>query len=253
MDRIKRLRIFAGPNGSGKTTLYNYFVKTNVFNDYYFINADIINTDLSAFLNFGYFPIKFSEADLYEFLDNSSFQQRMDFKLSEAFEIKDSIISLKNHNLPETTYISAALSEYLRKKMIMESNSSFAFETVFSHKSKLDEIKFAKENGYQVYLYFIATDNVFLNLERIQGRITKGGHFVPVEKIKDRYLRSLDNLFDAIKLADKVFFFDNSEQEQVKEYSYFAEKKNNALHISPGTIIPWWFNEYVLGKMAPAR
>jgi len=72
---------------------------------------------------------------------------------------------------------------------------------------------------------------------------------VPVEKIKDRYLRSLDNLFEAIMLADKVFFFDNSEQEQVKEYSYFAEKKNNALHISPGTIIPWWFNEYVLDKL----
>jgi predicted ABC-type ATPase len=249
MDRIKRLRIFAGPNGSGKTTLYNYFVKTNVFNDYYFINADIINTDLSTFLNFGYFPIKFSETDLYEFLDNSSFQLKMDFKLSETIEIKNSIISLKENKLPETTYISAALSEFLRKKMIMESNSSFAFETVFSHKSKLEEIKFAKENGYKVYLYFIATDDVFVNLERIQGRIVKGGHFVPVEKIRDRYLRSLDNLFKAIILADKVFFFDNSGQEQIREYSFFAEKKNNALHILNGTIIPWWFNEYVLQKI----
>ncbi|GBU25123.1 hypothetical protein R83H12_01762 [Fibrobacteria bacterium R8-3-H12] len=27
------------------------------------------------------------------------------------------------------------------------------------------------------------------------------------------------------------------------------KKKNNALHISPGTVIPWWFNEYVLGKV----
>jgi len=246
MDRIKRLRIFAGPNGSGKTTLYNYFVKTNVFKDYYFINADIINTDLSTFLNFGYFPIKFSDAELYEFLDNSSFQLKTDFRLSEVLEIKNSIISLKNHNLPETTYISAALSEFLRKKMILESNSSFAFETVFSHKSKLDEIKFAKGNSYKVYLYFIATDDVSVNLERIQGRIVKGGHFVPVEKIRDRYLRSLGNLYEAVKLADKVFFFDNSEQEQVREYSFFAEKKNNALHISNGTIIPWWFNEYVL-------
>ncbi|MDR2584545.1 MAG: hypothetical protein LBC75_13795 [Fibromonadaceae bacterium] len=249
MDRIKRLRIFAGPNGSGKTTLYNYFVKTNVFRDYYFINADIINTDLNTFLNFGYFPIKFSETDLYEFLDNSSFQLKTDFKLSEVLEIKDSIISLKNHNLPETTYISAALSEFLRKKMIMESDSSFAFETVFSHKSKLDELKFAKEHDYKVYLYFIATDDVFVNLERIQGRIVKGGHFVPVEKIRDRYLRSLDNLYEAVKLADKVFFFNNSEQKQIREYSFFAEKKNNALHISSGTIIPWWFNEYVLGRI----
>jgi len=59
----------------------------------------------------------------------------------------------------------------------------------------------------------------------------------------------LDNLYEAMKLVDKVFFFDNSEQEQIREYSFFAEKKNNALHISPGTIIPWWFNEYVLRRI----
>jgi len=79
--------------------------------------------------------------------------------------------------------------------------------------------------------------------------MVKGGHFVPEEKIRDRYLRSLDNLYEAVKLADKVFFFDNSEQEQAREYSVFAEKKNNALHIPQGTIIPWWFNEYVLARI----
>ena len=242
------MRIFAGPNGSGKTTLYNYLVKTNVFNSYYFINADIINTDLNAFLNFGYFPINFSEADLYEFLDSSSFQSKINFKLSDAIEVKKTVISLKEHHLQDTTYISAALSEFLRKKMILESNSSFAFETVFSHKSKLDEIKFAKENGYKIYLYFIATDDFSVNLERVQGRIIKGGHSVPVEKIIDRYLRSLENLSKAIMLADKVFFFDNSEQEKIAKYSFFAEKKDNALHIPKGVMLPWWFSEYVLRK-----
>ncbi len=246
MNRIKRMRIFAGPNGSGKTTLYNYFVKTNIFNNYYFINADIINTDLEAFLNFSYFPIKFSETELFAFLNNSSFQSKINLKLSDAIEVKNSIISLKKHNLSETTYISAALSEFLRRKMILESDSTFAFETVFSHASKLNEIRLAKENGYKVYLYFIATDDIFINLERIQGRIVKGGHAVPVEKIRDRYLRSLDNLFKTTILADKVFFFDNSEQRQIGKYSFFAEKKDNALHFSKGTMIPWWFNKHVL-------
>lgn len=249
MDRVKRLRIFAGPNGSGKTTLYNYFVKTNVFNEYYFINADTINNDLNAFLNFDYFPIKFSETDLRAFLDSSSFQSKINFKLSDAIEVKNSIVSLKNDELPETTYISAALSEFLRKKMILESNSSFAFESVFSHSSKLNEIELAKKNGYKVYLYFIATNDVFVNLERIQGRFAKGGHTVPVEKIKDRYLRSLDNLLKATILADKVFFFDNSEQKQVGEYSFFAEKKTDALHISKETMLPWWFKEYMLERI----
>lgn len=247
-NRTKRLRIFAGPNGSGKTTLYNYFVKTNVFNDYYFINADIMNADLNSFLNFDYFPIQFSKDDLCKFLDNSSFQSKINFKLSDAIKAENSIISLKE-NFSETTYISAALSEFLRRKMILESNSSFAFETVFSHKSKLEEIKLAKENGYKVYLYFISTDDISVNYERVQGRIVKGGHSVPVEKIKDRYIRTLDNLFSAAILSDKAFFFDNSEQKQSEKYSFFAEKRDGNLHIPKGTVIPWWFEEYMLKKI----
>jgi len=249
MSRTKRLRIVAGPNGSGKTTLYDYLVKTHTFNDYYFINADVITKDLMDFLNLAYYPITFSKDDFLKFAEQSAFQDKLSFKIASKLNIDGSIISLTDKNCADVSYISACLAEFLRHKMICESESSFAFETVFSHSSKLDEIRLAKENGYKIYLYFIATKEPALNIERIRGRTVKGGHPVPTEKIKDRYFRSLDNAVRAMNLSDNVFFFDNTVTTDTKnEYSFFAEKHDNNLHIKEGIVIPWWFNEYMLRK-----
>jgi len=247
MPRTKRLRIIAGPNGSGKSTLYDYLVKAHTFNDYYFINADVITKDLTDFLNLAYYPINFSGDEFLKFLDGSAFQSRLPFKIASKLNIDGSIVSLADKNFAEASYISACLAEFLRRKMIAESDSSFAFETVFSHPSKLDEIRFAKENGYRVYLYFIATKNPLLNLERIGGRTAKGGHAVPAEKINDRYFRSLSNAHGAAQLCDKAFFFDNTVTDVKGEYSFFAEKTGGSIHIKNGADIPWWFGEYMLG------
>ncbi|MDR2999841.1 MAG: hypothetical protein LBU89_01135 [Fibromonadaceae bacterium] len=249
MHRVKRLRVFAGPNGSGKSTLYSYLVKNHIFNNYYFINADVISKDLMDFLNLAYYPVKFVKAEFLDFLEKSSFQSKLSFKLASKLNIEGSIISLTDRDFPEISYISACLAEFLRRKMIMESDSSFAFETVFSHPSKLDEILFAKENGYKVYLYFIATKIPLVNLERVQGRIIKGGHSVPIEKVKERYIRSLGNAYKALLLSDKAFFFDNTITDIKNEYSFFAEKKDNALHIKDRFGIPSWFNEYILKRL----
>jgi len=247
MPKTKRLRIIAGPNGSGKSTLYDYLVKAHTFKDYYFINADVITKDLTDFLNLAYYPINFSRDEFLEFSERSAFQGKLPFKVADKLDIDGSIVSLTDKNFAEASYISACLAEFLRRKMVLESDSSFAFETVFSHPSKLDEIRFAKENGYRVYLYFIATKKPLLNMERISGRTSKGGHSVPVEKINDRYFRSLGNARSAMLLSDRAFFFDNTITDVRSEYSFFAEKAGGSLHIKDGAEIPWWFSEYVLG------
>jgi len=248
MPRTKRLRIIAGPNGSGKSTLYDYLVKTHTFNDYYFINADVITKDLMDFLNLAYYPVNFSKDEFLKFAEKSTLKSKLPFKIADKLNIDGTIVSLTDKNSTEVSYISACLAEFLRHKMILESDSSFAFETVFSHPSKLDEIRFAKENGYKVYLYFIATNAPMLNLERINGRTAKGGHSVPPEKIKDRYYRSLGNAYEAMRLADKAFFFDNTITDVKGEYSFFAEKTGNSLCIKDGAGVPWWFGEHLLGK-----
>ena len=81
---------------------------------------------------------------------------------------------------------------------------TFCFETVFSHESKLELIKKAKSNGYQVLLVFIHLDNPERNIARVFQRVENGGHNVPHDRIKNRIPRAVENLKKAIPFADKV-------------------------------------------------
>jgi len=51
------------------------------------------------------------------------------------------------------------------------SKKSFSYETVMSHFSKVDEIKYLIQNGYNAYLYFICVDSHAINISRVQDRI----------------------------------------------------------------------------------
>ena len=41
----------------------------------------------------------------------------------------------------------------------------------------------------------------------------KGGHDVPIQKIIDRYYRSIVHCLEAVPLVDRAYFYDNSEND----------------------------------------
>ena len=110
MPKTKRLRIIAGPNGSGKSTLYDYLVKNHIFNEYYFINADSLTRDLMDFVNLSYYPVNFAKDEFLEFLEKSTFQNKLSFKLASKLNLKGNIVSLTDKNFSEVSYISACLA-----------------------------------------------------------------------------------------------------------------------------------------------
>jgi predicted ABC-type ATPase len=248
MNRIKRLRIFAGPNGSGKSTLYDYLVKIHAFNSYYYINPDIIARDLSVSFNLNNWPIDFEEDEINRFVDESPFQKLASYRLSEKVVIQNNEISLKDAGLADISYLCAAIADFLRKKMFAV-DSSFSFESVFSHPAKIEEIKTAKKAGFKTYLYVISTSDPVINQQRVQNRVKNGGHGVPEAKIQERYYRTMENVYPAFHDADRVFCFDNSHSNGGGHFDFFAEKKESQLYISQAQSTPQWFNEYILGKM----
>lgn len=131
----------------------------------------------------------------------------------------------------------------------MEQKRKFSFETVFSHPSKLDIMRQARENGYKVYLYFVSTESPEINVYRVQLRKEKGGHDVPVDKIKSRYTRSLDLLYEASQLAYQTFFFDNSKS-QPSLFAHFklvgGKKKWDEINEAD---VPEWFRKYYSDKI----
>lgn len=87
----------------------------------------------------------------------------------------------------------------------------FCFETVFSHYSKIELIKRAKEKGYQVELIYIHLVDAQLNQARVYHRVKEGGHPVPYEKVSSRIPRTMDNIKQALNIVDSARLLDNSD------------------------------------------
>ena len=83
-----------------------------------------------------------------------------------------------------------------------------------------------------------------INKHRVQTRIAQGGHPVDEEKICERYYRTMDNLYDALKIVDSAYLFDNS----AGEPNMFAVKQNGTIEIK-ADYIPKWFETYVINKL----
>jgi predicted ABC-type ATPase len=240
--------VFAGPNGSGKTTLYNYLVRIQAFHSYFHINPDAIARDLPVSVDLTHYPFDYTPEDLIQFLDESPYQKLVSYRMSDIVSFTNKIITLKEDNVENLSYPAAAIADFIRKKCII-SESSFSFESVFSHASKIDEINDAKKAGFKTYLYFIATSDPLVNSNRVQARVKDGGHPVPNDKILSRYYRTMGNLYSMLMVFDNVFLFDNSNQNNSEIYTFFAEKKDGVLYTTD-TSVPQWFDKYALKKAA---
>jgi predicted ABC-type ATPase len=88
----------------------------------------------------------------------------------------------------------------------------FAFETTLASRSFATWIPSLKKQGYQFHLVFLWLKTVDLAIFRVKERIKTGGHSVPVETIKRRYIVGLKNFFNLYTpLADSWQFYDNSD------------------------------------------
>jgi len=114
-------------------------------------------------------------------------------------------------NSPDAVLKAAELATNLRYECL-EKKKDFVFETVFSSKEKLDFVKKAKEAGFFVRLFFVCTSDPQINVMRVTKRFINGGHEVPISKIISRYYKSIANAGCAIKLVDRTYIYDNSEE-----------------------------------------
>lgn len=112
-------------------------------------------------------------------------------------------------NSPSAVVQAARYCEELREDCLL-GRKSLIFETVLSSEGKLDFIRRAKEAGYFIRLFFVATSHPSINSSRIAKRVMKGGHDVPIPKIISRYQKSIVNCKRCVSLSDRVYVYDNS-------------------------------------------
>lgn len=258
MSSIKpelRLRVFAGPNGSGKSTIIeavrNHKVSEIPVDFGIYINADDLAKQLiKEQLDFSSYTIETTNEEFVDICTSSGL-------ITNTFSREDFLntFSLKNNQLklllPEANErLAQIIADFLRKKLLLE-KKKFSFETVFSHPSKIDIMKQAKEAGYKVYLYFVSTESPEINKYRVKIRTELGGHSVPEDKIEQRYYRSLDLMYEAAQYAYQVFFFDNSRNgENFRLIAHFKIQKGEKIwdNINESDM-PNWFYEYYSNKV----
>ena len=112
---------------------------------------------------------------------------------------------------PEKVSFEAGRIMLNRINNLLKENESFAFETTLATKSYKNKVVKAKEKGYNVTLLFFWLNNIELAIERVKTRVKEGGHNIPENVIKTRYIKGINNLFNIyLPIIDNVMVFDNS-------------------------------------------
>ncbi len=93
---------------------------------------------------------------------------------------------------------------------------SFAFETTLSGRAYARMIPEWQAAGYRVKLIFLSLPSIEMAIDRVATRVAQGGHHVPGDIIKRRFLSGLNNFHKVYKsLADVWILYDNSQDEPI--------------------------------------
>jgi predicted ABC-type ATPase len=92
----------------------------------------------------------------------------------------------------------------------------FAFETTLSGKSYASLLAELKAKGYALHLFFLWIPGPELAIARIKERVQEGGHYVPAEDVRRRFVRGISNFFTLYdSLLNSWMLFDNSKTKPV--------------------------------------
>lgn len=112
---------------------------------------------------------------------------------------------------PESMSLMASKLLLNRLKELLKAKKNFAFETTGAGANYIKYLKQAQEVGYEIYLLFLWLPSADLAIERVANRVKQGGHNIPDDTIRRRYLAGLKNLIKLyLPLANRALILDNS-------------------------------------------
>ncbi len=98
-----------------------------------------------------------------------------------------------------------------RLRQLGDAGADFAFESTLSSRTFAPFLRSLKTQGYSVAIYYFALTNAQLAVRRVKLRVALGGHHVPSDVVKRRFVRSLNNFFTLYaSIADEWTLLDNS-------------------------------------------
>jgi predicted ABC-type ATPase len=96
---------------------------------------------------------------------------------------------------PDSAAIEASRIMLERLHALAEQRLDFAFETTLAGRTQASWLKELRGTGYHIELIYLWIASADLAVSRVAERVRLGGHSVPEATIRQRYRRSVANLF----------------------------------------------------------
>ena len=146
----------------------------------------------------------------------------------ENFINADLIAEELSPDNPEAVAIQAGRIMLERLDERASKGVDFAVETTLSGTSYVRIIRGLKARGYDSHLAFVWGRKVELSISRVALRVRRGGHNIPEDVIRRRFIAEIRNLFNIYRpLLESWQLYDNSG----KQLILVAEEMNTTLRI----------------------
>ena len=118
---------------------------------------------------------------------------------------------------PDRVAIAAGRIMLARLHELAAQRADFAFETTLASRSFAPWLRGLRMSGYDLHLFFLWLSSADLAIARVADRVGMGGHFVPDEVVRRRYLAGIRNFFDLYRpLATTWALYNTSGLEPVR-------------------------------------
>ena len=88
----------------------------------------------------------------------------------------------------------------------------FAIETTLGGKTIANLLDKALLEGIEVSIWYVGLDGVERHITRVRSRVAQGGHDIPEERIRERYIQSRINLIRLFPRLTELLVCDNTEE-----------------------------------------
>ena len=130
----------------------------------------------------------------------------------------------ENKDVRASRILINAMDEYEARR------DDFAIETTLASRFLAPRVRRLQETSYEFQLLFFWLDSPELNIQRVAERVRNGGHHIPEDVIRRRYVAGLKNFFSLyMLLADTWGAYDNSIKGQLKVVAEGRRDKRDVL------------------------
>ncbi len=112
---------------------------------------------------------------------------------------------------PSAASVSASRFMLVKIRYLLDRRADFCIETTLATRSLVRIIEEARDLGYSVTVLYFWLSSPELAIQRVHDRVEKGGHNIPEDVVRRRYVMGLNYFFKTYSpLCDRWVLADNS-------------------------------------------